>query len=225
MVPLLIWLGRLDQRRASATSLAAIIPTAIVGASVYGLRGQVVIGPALIVAAGGMTGAWLGARALRAIKLKALNWAFVGLIAATAVSMAFYTPQRGGGAALGSLAWLGLAGLGLVMGLAAGLFGIGGGVIAVPALMAIFGLSDLAARGTSLLVMVPSAITGSVTNWRGGLAQWRPALVTGLTAAATSSGGAALAFWIPPRVGNILFAALLAVSAVQLARRAAKHRR
>ncbi|MDR3107371.1 MAG: sulfite exporter TauE/SafE family protein, partial [Bifidobacteriaceae bacterium] len=65
MAPLLIWLGGLDQRRASAASLAAIIPTAIVGASLYGLRGQVVLGPALIVAAGGTAGAWLGARALR----------------------------------------------------------------------------------------------------------------------------------------------------------------
>ncbi|MDR2379062.1 MAG: TSUP family transporter, partial [Bifidobacteriaceae bacterium] len=47
MVPLLIWLGRLDQRRASAASLAAIMPTALAGAASYGLRGYLAIGPAL----------------------------------------------------------------------------------------------------------------------------------------------------------------------------------
>jgi uncharacterized membrane protein YfcA len=222
MVPLLIWLGRLDQRHASATSLLAIVPTALAGAAAYGLRGHLEIGPAAAVAAGGMAGAWLGARALRKIKLSVLNWAFVGLIAATAISMVFYTPQRAAAVGLSVGAWLGLVGLGLVMGLAAGLFGIGGGVIAVPALMALFGFGDLAARGTSLLVMAPSAVAGSVTNWRGGLVQWRLALAAGLTATAASFGGSALAFLVPPQAGNWMFAGLLAASAMQLARRAAR---
>jgi uncharacterized membrane protein YfcA len=222
MVPLLIWLGRLDQRHAAAASLAAIIPTALVGAATYGFRGHLVIGPALVVAAGGMVGAWLGARALRAVKLTILNWAFVALIAATALTMVFYTPHRGATGEIGTAVWLGLVVLGLVMGLAAGLFGIGGGVIAVPALMAIFGLGDLAARGTSLLVMVPSAVTGSITNWRGRLVEWRPALAAGITATAASFGGTSLAFWVPPRAGNLMFAVLLVISAIQLAARAAR---
>jgi uncharacterized membrane protein YfcA len=225
MVPLLIWLGRLDQRRASATSLAAIIPTAIVGAATYGVRGHLELIPAAVVAAGGMAGAWAGARFLRVVKLAALNWAFVALIAATAVAMVFFQPQRAQAGAMGAAAWLGLATLGLVMGLAAGLFGIGGGVIAVPALMAVFGFGDLAARGTSLAVMIPSAISGSATNRKSGLVAWRPALATGLTAAATSFGGSALAFLVPPRAGNLMFAALLVVTAVQLSLRAARAQR
>jgi uncharacterized membrane protein YfcA len=205
--------------------LAAIIPTALVGAANYGIRGHLAIVPAIAVAAGGMAGAWLGARILRKIKLTALNWAFVGLIAATAVSMVFYQPHRGASAPLGTAAWLGLVGLGLAMGLAAGLFGIGGGVIAVPALMALFGLSDLAARGPSLLVMVPAAVTGTVTNGRARLVDLPMALVTGLAAAAASFGGSALAFLLDPQVGNLMFAALLVVSAVQLGRRARRQGR
>jgi uncharacterized membrane protein YfcA len=47
-------------------------------------------------------------------------------------------------------------------------------------------------------------------------------LVTGLAAAAASFAGTALAFLVSPRIGNALFAALLAVSAVQLGSRAVK---
>jgi uncharacterized membrane protein YfcA len=171
-----------------------------------------------------MAGAWFGARFLRVIKLGALNWAFVAVVAATAVAMAFYSPHRGPVGAFGAVAWLGLGGLGLAMGLAAGLFGIGGGVIAVPALMALFGLGDLAARGTSLAVMVPSAVTGSIANRRAGLVRWRQVWPAGLAAAAAAPVGSQLAFLVPPRAGNLMFAALLALTAVQLSLRAARSR-
>jgi uncharacterized membrane protein YfcA len=222
MVPLLIWLAKVDQRRAGATSLAAIVPTALAGAISYGWRGELVLWPAVAVAAGGVAGAWLGARILRIIKLTYLNWGFVGLISATAIWMVFYQPSRGQVTGINLPGWFGLVALGLAMGLAAGLFGIGGGVIAVPALMAIFGFSDLTARGTSLLVMVPSALAGTVTNWRGGLVGVGAASATGLAATAASLGGSALAFVVTPRLGNMMFAAVLAVSAIQLARRAAR---
>jgi uncharacterized membrane protein YfcA len=222
MVPLLIWLAKLDQRRASAASLAAIIPTALVGSLVYGVGGHLAVGTAAIVAVGAAAGSWAGARVLRRIRLRTLSWAFVALLVATAGFMVFYTPVRAAPEPLDAATAAGLVALGLAMGLAAGLFGIGGGVIAVPALMALFGAGDLVARGTSLLVMVPSAVVGTLTNRRGGLLDPLGALVTGVTAAAASFGGAALAFAVSPKVGNLLFSALLVVSAVQLATRAAR---
>lgn len=45
--------------------------------------------------------------------------------------------------------------LGLVAGLASGVFGIGGGLIMVPALVILFGMSQHLAQGTSLAVMIP----------------------------------------------------------------------
>ena len=48
----------------------------------------------------------------------------------------------------------------------AGLLGVGGGIIVVPALMLLFGASDLIAKGTSLLMMIPTAISGTVGNVR-----------------------------------------------------------
>ena len=45
--------------------------------------------------------------------------------------------------------------LGLVAGIASGIFGIGGGTIIIPVLVYIFGLSQHTAQGTTLALMVP----------------------------------------------------------------------
>jgi uncharacterized membrane protein YfcA len=213
IVPLLVLVGHLDQRQASATSLLAIVPTAATGAAFFAAHGDLALVPGVIVGIGAIAGAWAGARILRIIKLAALRWAFVGLLAGVAGWMALYVPSRGAQMDLSPAIGAGMAGLGLVMGLTASLFGIGGGVIAVPALMGLFGASDLVARGTSLLIMVPAAITGATAGVRAGIAEVRPGLVTGLCAALASWGGGALAGLLSPRAGNLLFAALLAISA------------
>ena len=45
--------------------------------------------------------------------------------------------------------------LGLVMGISSGFLGLGGGLVLIPALLYIYGLTQLQAQGTSLAVMVP----------------------------------------------------------------------
>src|ERR1700712_1605533 len=65
MVPLLLWLTDLDQRRAAATSLVAIIPTSIVGSITYFANGAVLPVAALIIAAGGLAGSLIGTPLLR----------------------------------------------------------------------------------------------------------------------------------------------------------------
>ena len=107
-----------------------------------------------------------------------------------------------------------------MIGIASGLFGIGGGVIMVPAFIALFGMSDLVAKGTSLAVMIPTAISGTVANTRAGLVDLKVALIVGLAATVASFGGVAIAFLLPPEWSAWLFAALLVVAAVQLTVRA-----
>jgi uncharacterized membrane protein YfcA len=225
MVPLLIVLGGLDQRRAAATSLVAIVPTAVVGVVNYGLRGELWITAAVIVACGAAVGSWCGSRILRVARLRFLQWAFVALLVAVGVWMALWVPVRGGSAHLSLLVGLAMAGFGVVMGLVSAVFGIGGGVIAVPVLMAAFGAGDLVARGTSLLIMIPTATISTIANVRGRLADLRGGLTCGITAMAASWAGSASAFLLSPRTGNLLFAALMAGSAVQLAVRARRSAR
>lgn len=64
MVPLLVLLAGSAQHQAHATSLAAVIPIAAVGAATYWIHGEVHVGYALLFAAGSLIGAPIGARAM-----------------------------------------------------------------------------------------------------------------------------------------------------------------
>lgn len=226
MVPLLIWLAKMNQRQAAATSLLAIVPTAIAGSVTYLIAGEVDLFAALFLAVGGVVGSLYGTRLLKQLPLGVLRWGFIVLLVVVAVRMILVIPDRGSGHIEPSvLAALGLVAMGLFIGVASGLFGIGGGVIAVPALIAVFGLGDLIAKGTSLLFMIPTAVSGSINNARGGLVDVRAGLIVGVTATLASFGGAALAFVMSPAVSSYLFAGLLLVSAVQLTLRAIRLRR
>lgn len=216
MVPLLIALAGMDQRRAATTSLAAILPTSIVGSLTYLANGHVDLVAGAIIAAGAVVGALIGSRLLRRIPLFWLRWLFIALLLVVAVRMVLVEPERGASLELNVVVVLGYLALGLLMGVASGLFGIGGGVIAVPALVAIFGVSDLIAKGTSLLVLVPTSLVGTLANLRARLVDLPAGLVVGVTATVAAVPGVALALIIPPRLSSVLFAVLLVLAAAQL---------
>lgn len=225
MVPLLISFVHMDQRRAAATSLVAIIPTALVGSIAYFVNGEIDLLAAGIIAVGAVVGAIIGAALLRKIPLVWLRWMFIALMLLVAVRMVLLEPVRGEQLELSPSVFFGYLVLGLIMGIASGLFGIGGGVIAVPALVAIFGISDLVAKGTSLLVLIPTGVVGTIANLRGGQVDLRAGAVVGAAAVAASVPGVALALIMTPRVSSILFAALLVGAALQLAVKAVRAQR
>lgn len=111
---------------------------------------------------------------------------------------------------------LAVALLGVAAGVIAGLFGVGGGVIFVPALTLIVGLSQLHAEATSLLAIVPVALLGSWQQHRHGLIRWRDAVVIGGASVATAVAGAFIADVAPERMLRIAFAVLLLFTALQL---------
>jgi uncharacterized membrane protein YfcA len=109
--------------------------------------------------------------------------------------------------------------LGLVAGVLAGLFGVGGGTLFVPALIAL-GLEHHDATGTSLLAIIPTVFVGTWQQARYGNVQWRAAAVIGVAAAAAAQGGVVLAEALSGPLLRKLFAALLVGVAVQIAWRA-----
>lgn len=115
--------------------------------------------------------------------------------------------------------------VGVLTGIVAGLIGVGGGVIVVPVLMLVFGTSDLEAKGTSLLMMIPTAISGTIGNLRHHNVDLLAAGLIGVSACTTTALGAWLATLIDPLLGNMLFAAYLVVIAVQMAIKAMRQRR
>jgi uncharacterized membrane protein YfcA len=109
--------------------------------------------------------------------------------------------------------------LGLVAGVLAGMFGVGGGILFVPTLLAL-GLSQLHAEATSLLAILPTVAAGAWRQQRYGNVRWRPALVLGLSSVVGVGGGALVAIVLPESTLRKLFAALLLVVAGQIAWRA-----
>lgn len=110
--------------------------------------------------------------------------------------------------------------IGVVAGLAAGLLGIGGGALFVPALTLFLGLGQLDAEATSLLAIVPTAIVGTWRQRAYGNVRERDALLLGVLAIAGAIGGVVLANAVPERALEVLFAVLLVYVAFMLARRA-----
>jgi uncharacterized membrane protein YfcA len=112
--------------------------------------------------------------------------------------------------------------LGLLAGVLAGMFGVGGGLLFVPTLIAL-GLNQHEAIGTSLLAIVPTVFVGTWRQSRYGNVRWRAAILLGVVAAVSAQGGVALAESLPGSTLRRLFAGLLVLVAAQIAWRA-RHR-
>ena len=87
VVPLLMGLLAYDARAATATSLAAIIFTATVGAATHGALGNVHWGTALLVGVPAMAGVALGVAVKERISSRALTYGFAALLVAVAIRM------------------------------------------------------------------------------------------------------------------------------------------
>jgi uncharacterized membrane protein YfcA len=106
--------------------------------------------------------------------------------------------------------------IGLVGGIFAGLFGVGGGVIFVPTLALGLGLTQLHAEATSLLAILPTAAVGSWRNFRYGNVELRVAAVVGAGSVAGVELGVLVAHALPEATLRRLFGAFLLLTAVHI---------
>jgi uncharacterized protein len=113
-----------------------------------------------------------------------------------------------------------LIALGAVAGLIAGLLGVGGGVLFVPALVIFAGLNQHAAEGTSLLAMIPVVLVGAANQRRYGNVRGREAVLLGMLSVGGAALGVVLADALPGAVLRVAFAALTIAIAIRLARHA-----
>jgi len=105
---------------------------------------------------------------------------------------------------------IGILIVGIIAGIMSGLFGIGGGIIMVPTLIAIFGMGMLNANATSLAAMLlPVGVLGVVTYYKAGYINVRNALWISLGLLSGSFFGAELALSVDVKVLSKLYAAFL----------------
>ncbi|HEY3612250.1 MAG TPA: sulfite exporter TauE/SafE family protein [Gaiellales bacterium] len=110
--------------------------------------------------------------------------------------------------------------LGLAGGTLAGLFGVGGGIVFVPALTLGLGLSQLSAEATSLAAIVPVVAVGAYRQNRSQLVEWRSAALIGGCSVVGVLAGAQIALNLPESYLRRGFALFLVLAAVQMALRA-----
>jgi uncharacterized membrane protein YfcA len=103
------------------------------------------------------------------------------------------------------------------------MFGVGGGILFVPTLLAL-GLAQLEAQGTSLLAILPTVVAGTLTQRRYGNVRARSALVLGVGSVLGVEVGARLVTHVPEHLLRKLFAVLLFAVAAQLALRTRRRR-
>jgi uncharacterized membrane protein YfcA len=114
--------------------------------------------------------------------------------------------------------YLALVGFGFLAGAAAGLLGIGGGILIVPFLTLVAGATQHQAEATSLLVILPTAIVATFALQRKGIGDATLALRIGALGAAGAVIGALVALALPAQVLRYVFAVFLAAVAVRLLR-------
>ena len=109
-----------------------------------------------------------------------------------------------------------LAAIGTLAGLFSGLFGVGGGVVIVPLLVLWLGVDERLATGTSLAAIVVIAAVATAVHGAYGNVHLREGVLVGVPAVAGVLIGTELQQRISTKAISLVFAALLAVVAVNL---------
>ncbi|MDX2381124.1 MAG: sulfite exporter TauE/SafE family protein [Acidimicrobiia bacterium] len=213
IVPGLVGIVGIERRLAHGTSLAATLPIALASVTTYIVNGNVDWAMAGLLAIGTIGGAIIGTHLLQVVSKRALTLAFVVVVLATALRLALSTETTGRvDITITSAIFIVL--IGLATGTLAGMLGIGGGIIMVPAMVVFYDMIPVVAKGTSVAVIVPTSITGTIRNRRNDNVDLRIAIVVGLTGVVSAVFGSILADGMSARLSNILFALLLVFVAI-----------
>lgn len=224
-VPALDRFTSMSRIRVHGTSTIANIGVCVAGAAAYAVAGGALdlrTGAGMTVGGivGGVVGPRLLARASETL-LRVLLIAILVLTAAKFVVDALGLPLLSHAVVpAGLLAdpWFVIPAtvvVGTVIGAWAGAMGLGGGLLAVPALVLLFGVELHVAAGTSLLMFIPNSIVGTVVHLRQGTASARWGWLLNLTAAPGVVAGALLGLALDAVVLGVVFATFALAMAVR----------
>lgn len=221
IVPALMLFMGFSQVAANATSLAALLlPVGIFACLEYYRKGKLKLRIALLVAAGVAAGAWFGANIaldLPAQTLRQLYGALLLYMAWRYISpILWYREYRGGAAVVVAeettlrngnwKIYVGLLGIGFGAGILSGMFGIGGGVVIVPALMAFLNFDQKLATGTSLgALLLPTGLPAILAYWQRGELNLSPAIPLAAMLVVGSLLGARTALGMPAKTVRRLY--------------------
>jgi uncharacterized membrane protein YfcA len=223
IVPFLVLALRFDQHKAQGTSLLALaLPVAGVGAYSYWSEGKVHVAVALCIAAGIALGSFLGSRIALGVSASTMRKAFCLFLTLVAAYLFFkndFLHQQTADMSAHLPPWAFLVSLlgGLAAGMTGGLFGVGGGVIAVPLTVLAFGFPQHLAQGTSLLALtLPVAGFGAYNYHRKGNVDVKAGLCIALGIVGGGYLGSQLALGLDPVVMQRAFSVFVVTMAAYL---------
>lgn len=217
LVPLLVGVVGLDQHRAHATSLAAILVIALTGAIRLGIAGEVNWEVGALVGIGAVAGSTFGSRLMGRMSPRLLRGVFVVVLTVAAIRM-----LTGGDVALGAglegfLVVVVAVAVGLMAGFAGALAGIGGGVIIVPSLVFFLGIEQHTASGTSLMAIVFTALAATRVNWQAGRVDLRQGLTVGAAGVLSALVGSSVALALDASLLTRIFGGFALLVAIRMA--------
>lgn len=222
--PVLLYLGGVDDPHiAIGTASAAVAANALFNLAGHWRGGRIKWPCATVFAIAGLVGSFAGSSLAKIVDGQHLLLAFAAAMAAIGLSMLRRPATEGDpGVHIDMRLVLRLAPLGLVTGLAAGFFGIGGGFLIVPGLMLATGMTMAHAAASSLLSVTLFGAATSANYALSGLVDWR---LAGLLLAGGAAGGVLGLLLAKPMqtralLARRLFAALIVAVAAYVAWRA-----
>jgi uncharacterized membrane protein YfcA len=216
MVPGMALGLRMRQHVVNATSLAAIIPTAVAGVAAFGKASSVDWKVGAVLVAGAIPGARVGAMAMRRISAARLRTGFGVFVIVVGIYLLVAPGTSGTSTAVGLDTALVALAVGFGSGVVSGLLGIGGGVLMVPAMVLLLSRSQHVAEGTSLLVIIPTALVGAFTHWRHGYVALRIAAILGAAGIAGAVIGSHIALAVRSHTLLVFFVIYLVVMGVRM---------
>ena len=110
-----------------------------------------------------------------------------------------------------------LAATGLMAGILSGFVGVGGGIIIVPSLVFLLGMSQHGAQGTSLFVLcLPVVFLALFNYWKEGQVNWKFGLIIAVTFLIGGFVGSKLSLKLSPSLVQIIFGLIMAYVSFRL---------
>jgi uncharacterized membrane protein YfcA len=107
--------------------------------------------------------------------------------------------------------------IGLIVGFFGGMFGVGGGVILIPALVYIIGMEQHTAQGTSVAILLPPiGIFAAYNYYKAGHINIKYAIIIAITFIIGSYFGSLLAVHLPDQVSKRIFAVILFLISIKM---------
>ncbi|RZJ43415.1 MAG: sulfite exporter TauE/SafE family protein [Brevundimonas sp.] len=220
---LLYFVGVSDPHVAIGTSAAGVALNALTGLTGHARAGRVKWPCAALFAVTGVLGALAGSTLAKQVDGRHLLLFFAGAMVLIALSM-LRKPRSEGDheVRLDGRLSLRLAPMGLGAGFAAGFFGIGGGFLIVPGLMAATGMTLMHAQASSLLSVAVFGASTSANYAASGLVNWPIVLAMVIGGTAGTALGLPIAKRLGERaaLGRRLFAGLIILVALYVGFRA-----